>query len=135
MGQVNMGKANDAAVHSPIGNMATGCYPARAETAPKLQAAPKEVERHQADAAFHREGVQAKEEQLGHEEGSPHPEENEVIQWRCLNDEKHQGTHLSQDELLQHDCVQSSQPTQHVKREKQLVDKEERSQPEEQMKE
>ena len=47
--QVSMGKANDAAVHSPLGNMATGDYPAHAETAPKLQAAPDEVEKHQAD--------------------------------------------------------------------------------------
>ena len=46
--------------------MATGDYPAQAETAPKLQAALKEVEKHQADAAFQRDGVQAREEQSPH---------------------------------------------------------------------
>ena len=47
--QVRMGKANDAAVHSPLGNMATGDFPAHAETGPKLQAATDEVEKHQTD--------------------------------------------------------------------------------------
>jgi hypothetical protein len=43
-------EANDAAVHSPLGNMATGDHPAQAETAAKLQAVEDKLGKHQADA-------------------------------------------------------------------------------------
>ena len=39
--------------------------------------------------------------------------EEEVRKIRCINDESHNGTHLLLGELLQHDGVHSSQPTQH----------------------
>jgi hypothetical protein len=39
-------EANDAAVYSPLGNMATGNHPAQAEKADKLQAVADKVEHH-----------------------------------------------------------------------------------------
>ena len=42
--QVSMGKANDAAVHSPLGYVAIGDHPAHTETASKLQAGAKKAE-------------------------------------------------------------------------------------------
>ena len=47
--QDSTGKANDAAVHSPLGDVAIGDHPATAETAPKLQAVAEVVEKHRAD--------------------------------------------------------------------------------------
>ena len=47
--QDSTGKANDAAVHSPLGYVAIGDHPVHAETASKLQAAAEKVEKHQAE--------------------------------------------------------------------------------------